>query len=283
MAAIECEVGVKSPTIPLEVTGRVTGEGGGKSYRYRVSNIRGLWPMVAAFAAMDSMDKLVPYESACRVRSKTTIKVQGIEQVYELKTSQALSRAGFPAFGLATLLDAVDSNPFEKASVEWVKVEAEIEPGRFEANIERIELPPSVRSGEKYTARVHIRPFGAAPDDTKTFDFTLTAPIVETAAVVMLSAAAAGRMYPPGPRPRTLKEMLDEAVRAPSMETLRLVETVTTDKGAGAEGVLLRHLPNTAATALGGRAAYFGEGREYDVESGYVLNGSAKAVLEVTP
>jgi hypothetical protein len=283
LAAIECEVGLKSGTIPLEVTGRISGTDTVKTYRYKVADVPGLWPMISAFAVGDSSDKLLPYNHPCRIRTKVSLKLKGMDDAYEFKTSNTAPSAEMSAFELAMLLGAVETNPFQKASVESIKVSTDIEPGNHSAVVDKIEVPTVVHSGEPFTARVHVRPFGAAPRETKAYDFSLTAPLVKVSTVLNLSAAPAGKLFPPNPVPRTLKEALEQVAKQPSMETLRLVQAVTTDKGAGVEGVQLRHLPGTVEPVLGDKAAFFNEGREYDLPTEYVLDGAANAAVEVIP
>jgi len=283
MAAIEGLVGRRAPTIPLEISGRVSGGEAVHKYRYRVSKVRGIWPLIAAYALWDSGDKMMPFSGPCRVRSKISLKLAGTDVPYEFSSVGVAAASAFPVRDLLEILSVLERNPFEEAAAESVAVSIEIEPGRHTAAIQRIEAPPVVYAGDRYTALVHIRPYGAAPDETETVKAEMTAPLVSAPAVLKLSAAPASSLRPPDPKPRTLAEMLDFASRVPSPETLRVVVAVQGGRGAGTAGVLLRHLPGSALPALGENLNLFSEGRETDYPVSYVLGGGAEAAVEVMP
>ncbi|MBN1808117.1 MAG: hypothetical protein JW909_03550 [Planctomycetes bacterium] len=283
LSAIEGEIGRRTRTIPLEVTGAVAGTEKKRTFHYQVSEVAGLWPRVASYALWDSGDKMLPYGNACRVRSRITLSVTGEKEPFRIESSEAASSASPPVFELMALLRAVDESPFEKAGVESISVSMEIEPGHHYAVIERLDLPPVVRSEEKFRALVRLRPYGRGPNELETVAVDVAAPLVGARTTLALSAGSAARLRPPEPAARTLRELLEQRARIGSAEVLRVVVAAPQVKGAGANGMLLRHLPETVLQALGPETGVFNEGRETDVRTDYVLEGGASAAVEVIP
>lgn len=281
MAAVRGRLGEGPDMLPLSVTCSVK-DGRRKEYHYKVARLRALMPMISALAVWDSLDKSLPFNQDCAIEYSIGIDLKE-GGGYTLKERVASTSSGAAVFPLMTALSRLIDNNVQRAEVRSLEVHTMLEAGNFRAFIERAEAPNRVLSGQEFTIEVKIRPFGNGPDELKTIPVTLKAPLTGGRRKAMVTISSAQNLHPPRPAPRSPQEYLEVLSRFERPDVLRAVLSENAFVGLTGEGRTLRMLPASAVAALPRMQSTFSEGRETDVQTSYILEGTTSVSVEVEP
>jgi hypothetical protein len=249
-AAIVADTGLRSPTIPVDIsitsgTDKHVEKG---SFHVEIMNNKFLTPALAGAAVMNAINYYLPDRDNVTARVESSVAIKGYEPVnfvdYIYAVDGAASVMG-AVRGLRVLVPLL-LNPFAPVSIDRVDLKVDL---RFEANygeIKEVKIPTADLIVGHNTIKVQMSTWDGQ-DIVE--DVPVDVPASLAGSIVQLEVCAGDSAKLDAPPPVDLPSLL-RAFRSLLPGTVWAVTLYPADEGIALDGKLVRDLPQSALDKL---------------------------------
>ncbi|RYX80571.1 hypothetical protein EON83_28000 [bacterium] len=282
--AIGGTVGRKAQTIPMTIRVRDDLKHINRLFKINLIQDPMFTPQLATQVATEAVQGELGLDAGKTVRTSLTMRLRGLPPIIRSN----ITYSDDPVFGAALAefseaLNLSQQNPFGKAALQSVDIEAEVVPGHKTATIRRLLADRNrVKAGETINLSVALQPFNQ-PDTlvTKTFAVQVPADAPDGMLRIVVSPAdlfwsARGRVGGAPPRPGNLKELVTAYERIGRTDDL-LLQVSTPRRFLLIDRKRVDNPPASWNRLIGGQSASsigsFNETLEAHQQTEYVLDG----------